>query len=79
MIRQIAETGQIVAADFRKGNMAPAKDNLASSSTGMGVQLRRNTQRQRTHFSNSVRTGCTIHCQAIDQNAFLCSELRDDD
>lgn len=29
MVGHVAETGQVVASDFRDGNTAPAKDNLA--------------------------------------------------
>ena len=29
MVEHIAETGQVVAVDFRKGNIPPAQDNLA--------------------------------------------------
>ncbi|MFT5606639.1 MAG: hypothetical protein ACI9PZ_000435 [Parvicella sp.] len=29
MVGHIAETGHVVAVDFRKGNVPPAQDNLA--------------------------------------------------
>ena len=29
MVGHIAETGQVVAVDFRQGNIPPAQDNLA--------------------------------------------------
>ena len=50
MVGHIAQTGQVVAVDFRKGNVPPAQDNLAFSKP----------------CQRSLPIGCTVNALRID-------------
>ncbi len=50
MVGHIAETGQVVAVDFRKGNVPPAKDNLAFIK----------------QCQQALPEGCALHALRID-------------